>query len=204
MLLKKINLLILIIGFTFHSQVATAQTIIQTNKFFEEEKPILFGGGLLLGGSSNSFQFGVNPELLKSYNKYLDAGIIMNVYYSSFSASLTSNEKIKNFQLVACVFARVLPIEQLFLQLQPEYNRTWTFANNYSNGVKANTSFGATSLLGGIGYGKHDANGMSYFSVMVDLLDAAQSPYRIGQLKAQPIFRAGVGFPIFRAKKKMP
>ena len=111
-------------------------------------------------------------------------------------------EKIKNYQLGAGVFARVWPVEQFFIQIQPEYNRTWTSANNQANGVRASTSFGATSILGGIGYGKHNADGMSYFSVMIDLLNADQSPYKIGQARAQPIIRAGAGFPIFRKKKK--
>jgi len=198
----KIFISLLIICFTLISHLAQAQNIIQTQKILEEEKPILFGGGLLLGGGNNSFQLGLNPELLKSYNKYIDAGIIANIYYSSFSISLGSNEKIKNFQLGAGVFTRIWPVEQFFIQIQPEYNRTWTSANNYSNGVRASTSFGATSILGGIGYGKHNADGMSYFSVMIDLLNANQSPYKIGQASAQPIIRAGAGFPIFRKKKK--
>jgi len=190
--------------FTLLSIAAQAQTTLTTNALLDK-KPILFGGGLLLGGGSNSFQLGLNPELLKSYNKYIDAGVIANIYYSSFNISLSSNEKIKNYQLGAGVFARVWPIEQFFIQIQPEYNHTWTSANNYNNGIKASTSYGATSLLGGIGYGKHNADGMSYFSVLIDLLDAPQSPYRIGQLKAQPILRAGVGFPLrFGLKKKQP
>ena len=193
---------LLILSILIISHTAQAQNIIQTQKVLEEEKPILFGGGLLLGGGNNSFQLGLNPELLKSYNKYIDAGVIANIYYSSFSISQVSNEKIQNFQLGAGVFARVWPIEQFFIQIQPEYNRTWTSANNYSNGVRASTSYGATSILGGIGYGKHNADGMSYFSVMIDLLNADQSPYKIGQARAQPIIRAGAGFPIFRKKKK--
>ena len=193
---------LLILSILIISHTAQAQNIIQTQKVLEEEKPILFGGGLLLGGGNNSFQLGLNPELLKSYNKYIDAGVIANIYYSSFSISQVSNEKIQNFQLGAGVFARVWPIEQFFIQIQPEYNRTWTSANNYSNGVRASTSYGATSILGGIGYGKHNADGMSYFSVMIDLLNADQSPYKIGQASAQPIIRAGAGFPIFRKKKK--
>jgi len=190
--------------FTLLSIAAQAQTTLTTNALLDK-KPILFGGGLLLGGGSNSFQLGLNPELLKSCNKYIDAGVIANIYYSSFNISLSSNEKIKNYQLGAGVFARVWPIEQFFIQIQPEYNHTWTSANNYNNGIKASTSYGATSLLGGIGYGRHNADGMSYFSVLIDLLDAPQSPYRIGQLKAQPILRAGVGFPLrFGLKKKQP
>ena len=193
---------LLILSIIIISQSAQAQNIIQTQKVLEEEKPILFGGGLLLGGGNNSFQLGLNPELLKSYNKYIDAGVIANIYYSSFNIAFGSNEKIRNFQLGAGVFTRIWPVEQFFIQIQPEYNRTWTSANNQANGVRASTSFGATSILGGIGYGKHNADGMSYFSVMIDLLNADQSPYKIGQARAQPIIRAGAGFPIFRKKKK--
>ena len=199
---KKILLSLLILSFTLISHLAQAQNIIQTQKILEEQKPILFGGGLLLGGGNNSFQLGLNPELLKSYNKYIDAGVIANIYYSSFNIAFGSNEKIRNFQLGAGVFTRIWPVEQFFIQIQPEYNRTWTSANNQANGVRASTSYGATSILGGIGYGKHNADGMSYFSVMIDLLNADQSPYKIGQARAQPIIRAGAGFPIFRKKKK--
>jgi hypothetical protein len=199
---NKIFTTLLILSLAFTSHLAQAQNIIQTQKVLEEEKPILFGGGLLLGGGNNSFQLGLNPELLKSYNKYIDAGVIANIYYSSFNIAFGSNEKIRNFQLGAGVFTRIWPVEQFFIQIQPEYNRTWTSANNQANGVRASTSFGATSILGGIGYGKHNADGMSYFSVMIDLLNADQSPYKIGQARAQPIIRAGVGFPIFRKKKK--
>ncbi|MCF8406866.1 MAG: hypothetical protein K9G06_03225 [Chitinophagaceae bacterium] len=199
---NKIFLCFLILSLAFTSHLAKAQNIIQTQKVLEEEKPILFGGGLLLGGGNNSFQLGLNPELLKSYNKYIDAGVIANIYYSSFNIAFGSNEKIRNFQLGAGVFTRIWPVEQFFIQIQPEYNRTWTSANNFDNGVRARTSYGATSILGGIGYGKHNADGMSYFSVMIDLLNADQSPYKIGQSRAQPIIRAGAGFPIFRKKKK--
>ena len=199
---NKIFTILLILSLAFISNLAQAQNIIQTQKVLEEEKPILFGGGLLLGGGNNSFQLGLNPELLKSYNKYIDAGVIANIYYSSFNIALGSNEKIRNFQLGAGVFTRIWPVEQFFIQIQPEYNRTWTSANNQANGVRASTSFGATSILGGIGYGKHNADGMSFFSVMIDLLNADQSPYKIGQARAQPIIRAGLGFPIFRKKKK--
>ena len=199
---NKIFTILVILSLAFISHLAQAQNIIQTQKVLEEEKPILFGGGLLLGGGNNSFQLGLNPELLKSYNKYIDAGVIANIYYSSFNIAFGSNEKIRNFQLGAGVFTRIWPVEQFFIQIQPEYNRTWTSANNQANGVRASTSFGATSILGGIGYGKHNADGMSYFSVMIDLLNADQSPYKIGQARAQPIIRAGAGFPIFRKKKK--
>lgn len=182
---------------------SNAQNTIKTSPLLQEDKPVLFGGGIIIGGSSNSFQFGVNPELLKSYNKYIDLGIAMNLYYASYNATELSNYKSRNYQLGAGAFVRAWPLEQFFVQIQPEYNRTWSREQNYSTGNSANINFGATSILAGIGYGRHDTHGMSYFSVMLDILDAKQSPYRIGQLRAQPIFRAGVGFPIRRSKRKL-
>ena len=122
--MKKINTLtkvIALLGFIFISPFSQAQNVVETHKIFEAEKPMLFGGGLLLAGGSNSFQFGVNPELLKSYNSYLDAGFITNIYYSSYNISFSSNEKIKNFQLGAGAFVRVWPLEQFFIQLQEQF-----------------------------------------------------------------------------------
>ena len=128
-----------------------AQNSVQTITLMQEAKPVLFGGGIIIGGSSNSFQFGINPELLKSYNKYIDLGIAMNLYYASYNASELSNYKSRNYQLGAGAFVRAWPLEQFFVQIQPEYNRTWTREKNYLNGNAANLNFGATSILAGIG-----------------------------------------------------
>ena len=92
--------------------------------------------------------------------------------------------------------------EQFFVQLQPEYNWTFTNAKNISQGTSGSSTVSAPSVLAGLGYGRRNEHGFSYFSIMFDLVNSAQSPYRMGQLRAQPIFRAGVGFPIRFPKKK--
>ena len=183
---------------------ATSQNTIQTNQF-ETPSPLFFGGGIVLGGNSNSFQLGLNPELVKTYNQYIDLGAAINLYYASFkSMDLTGNisSRSNNTQFGVGGFIRVWPIEQFFIQVQPEYNWTFTNAKSYLNGSTGSSSVSAPSLLTGIGYGKRSENGFSYFSIMFDIVNSAQSPYKMGQLTAQPIFRAGVGFPVFRAKKK--
>lgn len=195
-----------IVSFLFFllSLSASAQTTLQTNHF-ETPNPLFFGGGIVLGGSSNSFQLGLNPELVKTYNQYLDMGAAINLYYASFKLiDLTGNinGRSNNTQFGIGGFMRVWPIEQFFFQVQPEYNWTFTNAKSYVNGNTGSSSVSAPSLLTGIGYGKRNENGFSYFSVMFDIVNAAQSPYKMGQLTAQPIFRAGIGFPIFRTKKK--
>ena len=185
---------------------ANAQNIIQTNKI-ENPSPIFFGGGIVLGGGSGSFQFGLNPELVKSINQYIDLGAAMNLYYTSYKsmdATGNINARSNNTQFGLGGFLRAWPIDQFFIQVQPEYNWTFTNAKSYVNGNSGSSNVNAPSVLAGIGYGKRSENGFSYFSIMFDLVNSLQSPYRMGQLTAQPILRAGVGFPIFRGKKKMP
>ncbi len=201
MFLKKIALLLLVIL----SINASAQTVIQTNKIVQEEKPIYLGGGIVLGGGSGSFQLGLNPELIKSYNQYIDLGVAVNLYYSSYKsiASITSeNYKSNNTQIGIGTLVRAWPIDQFFVQVQPEYNWTFTNAKNISQGTSGSSTVSAPSVLAGLGYGKRSEHGFSYFSIMFDLVNSAQSPYRMGQLRAQPIFRAGVGFPIRLPKIK--
>jgi len=193
---------ILVLFFAFIQVAVFSQTTIATNNEIIAPKPILFGGGIVLGGGSGSFQIGLNPELLKSYNQYVDMGVAMNFYYSSFNPIGGYTIKSRNTQFGMGGFARIWPLEQFFLQVQPEYNWTWTNAKDVSTGVSGNSSVSAPSLLTGVGYGHHNELGMTYFSVMYDLINDIASPYRMGQATAQPIFRAGFGFAIHQRKSK--
>jgi len=182
-----------------------AQNTIETTTLLQPEKPIYFGGGIVLGGGTGSFQIGLNPELIKSYNNYIDLGIVSSLYFASFKSTDLStgfDHKSSNTQVGLGGFARIWPVNQLFIQFQPEYNFTWTHDKNISQGTTGNSNVSAPSFLTGIGYGKRNENGFSYFSILFDLINDTKSPYRMGQLKAQPIFRAGFGFPIHFAKKK--
>jgi hypothetical protein len=164
----------------------------------------MIGGGLVLGGGSGSFQIGINPEMVKSYNDYIDLGVISNIFYSSFRTTEISstNEKFRKMQFGLGGFARLWPVNEFFLQVQPEYNWTWAKQVNVVSNSSNKVSVSATSVLAGIGYGKRTENGFSYFSIMLDLINSQQSPYGMGQLRPQPIFRAGFGLPIRITKKK--
>ena len=168
--------------------------------------PLFFGGGIVLGGGSGSFQIGLNPELVKSYNEYIDLGAAVNLYYASYRSTNMDNStlsyKSNNTQFGLGGFVRAWPIKQFFIQMQPEYNWTFSNAKNISQGTTGSSSVSAPSFLAGLGYGNRNENGFSYFSIMFDLINSQQSPYRMGQLTAQPIFRAGFGFPIRFPKTK--
>ncbi|MEY4278769.1 MAG: hypothetical protein RL377_773 [Bacteroidota bacterium] len=186
------------------SLVGMAQNTTVTTLDALNPKPVFIGGGIMLGGGSGYFQLGLNPELVQAYNDYIDLGIAVNLYYANYHTTTISNAdyKLTNLQLGLGSFVRVWPLEQFFLQLQPEYN--WTFSNTkvLAEGLSGNTKVSAPSLLAGIGYGRRFLNGFSYFSVMYDLIDSQQSPYRMGQTSPQPIFRGGFGIPIHFSRKQ--
>ena len=185
--------------------ICAQNTTIQTTKLLEPEKPWMIGGGLVLGGGTGSFQIGLNPELVKSYNDYIDLGLISNIYYSSYRtvASIDGiNAKYHKTQFGVGGFARVWPLNEFFLQIQPEYNWTWAKSTDIVDNISNKASVSATSVLAGVGYGRSTESGFSYSSIMIDIVNSQQSPYGMGQLRPQPIFRAGFGLPIRLAKKK--
>jgi hypothetical protein len=195
-----LSFIILFVALNLNAQITT----IQTTKLMEPERPWMIGGGLVLGGGSGSFQIGINPEMVKSYNDYIDLGVISNIFYSSFRTTEISstNEKFRKMQFGLGGFARLWPVNEFFLQVQPEYNWTWAKQVNVVSNSSNKVSVSATSVLAGIGYGKRTENGFSYFSIMLDLINSQQSPYGMGQLRPQPIFRAGFGLTIRITKKK--
>lgn len=188
--------------FILFSFAAQGQTTITTNKILDK-KPVFVGGGLVLGGGAHSFQMGLNPEIIKSFTPYLDGGLAMNIYYELYNPSDFSDIRSRNFRLGIGAFTRIWPIESFFIQVQPEYNYAWIKQKDTKSGQAGSTNFGAESLLAGVGYGKRSANGISYFSVMIDLLNNPQSQYNSGYNRKEPVFRAGIGFPLrFGPKKK--
>ena len=195
-----LSFIILFVALNLDAQITT----IQTTKIMEPERPWMIGGGLVLGGGSGSFQIGINPEMVKSYNDYIDLGVISNIFYSSFRTTEISstNEKFRKMQFGLGGFARLWPVNEFFLQVQPEYNWTWAKQVNVVSNSSNKVNVSATSVLAGIGYGKRTENGFSYFSIMLDLINSQQSPYGMGQLRPQPIFRAGFGLPVRITKKK--
>lgn len=170
--------------------------------------PLFIGGNLVIGGGSGSFQLGINPEMYKSINDYVDMGAATNLFFQSFNPTINNGLpgiSSRSFQLGVGGFSRIWPLEKFFIQVQPEYNYTWSrFKDRGTEGVNAGASrsirFGAESLLAGIGYGSRSENGMTYFSVMFDLLKNSNSPYRDSYNRAEPIIRAGFAFPI-RSKR---
>jgi len=191
-----------------NSYILRAQEVIKTMPSINDN-PLFIGGNLVIGGGAGSFQLGLNPEIYKRVNDYVDIGAATNLFFQSFNPTISNGLpgiSSRSFQLGAGAFTRIWPIEKFFIQIQPEYNYTWSrFKDRGTEGINAGASrsirFGAESLLAGIGYGSRSENGMTYFSVMIDLLKNQNSPYRDSYNRADPIIRAGFAFPI-RSKRE--
>jgi hypothetical protein len=201
------KLIYLILFALSNSIILKAQEVIKTMPSMNVH-PIFIGGNIVIGGGAGSFQIGLNPEMYKRVNDYVDIGAATNLFFQSFNPTISnglSGTSSRSFQLGVGGFTRIWPIEQFFIQIQPEYNYTWSrFKDRGTESVNAGASrsirFGAESLLAGIGYGTRSENGMTYFSVMIDLLKNPNSPYRDSYNRADPIIRAGFTFPI-RSKR---
>jgi hypothetical protein len=203
----KKKLLLLILFALSNSYMLNAQEVVKTMPSMNVN-PIFIGGNVVIGGGAGSFQLGLNPEMYKRINDYVDIGAATNLFFQSFNPTISNGLQgysSRSFQLGVGGFTRIWPLEKFFIQVQPEYNYTWSrFKDRGTEGVNAGASrsirFGAESLLAGIGYGTRSDNGMTYFSVMIDLLKNPNSPYRDSYNRADPIIRAGFTFSI-RSKR---
>jgi hypothetical protein len=207
----KKKILLLILFALSNSYMLNAQEVVKTMPSMNVN-PIFIGGNVVIGGGAGTFQLGLNPEMYKRINDYVDIGAATNLFFQSFNPTISNGlpgVSSRSFQLGAGAFTRIWPLEKFFIQVQPEYNYTWSrFKDRGTEGVNAGASrsigFGAESLLAGIGYGTRSENGMTYFSVMIDLLKNPNSPYRDGFNRADPIIRAGFAFSLLNTKKKQP
>lgn len=185
-------------------QIVKAQNVVKTTPALIE-RPLFIGGNIVIGGGSGWFQLGLNPELSKRVNQWVDIGGAVNLLYSSSNPNFLSSTRTRSFQFGIGGFTRIWPAERFFLQVQPEYNWNWTnmkdmSTNSETSGASRKIRYGAESILAGIGYGSRSENGMTYFTLMIDLLKNPNSPYRDGYNRADPFVKAGFALPI-RSKR---
>lgn len=181
---------VLVLAFTFFSStiLLAQEEEEEKNGGFKKEN-LFIGTALNLGFSSGLFQIGANPEIGYSITKWLDAGISTNINYTSYRY-IGSSDRWLNYG--GGSFVRIWPFKFMFLSAIPEYN--WiTITTKYTNGSPSfKEKFDAGSVLLGAGYGNRIVgHSYSYFAIMFDAVKNTNSPYRDGENRALPIFRAG-------------
>lgn len=167
---------------------------------------IFIGGSLNLGFGNGSFAIGGVPEIGYSITKWLDAGLAFNLNYQTqridnFSTGSTIG-RIRSFNYGSGVFARIWPVNFLHVFVQPEYNWIKVTSIDEISNQKYSQTYKAESLLVGVGYGSREiGRRLSYITVMIDLAENINSPYRDGYNRAQPIIRTGFGFYLKPSRK---
>jgi len=172
---------------------------------FKQEN-IFLGGSLSLGFGSGQLTIGGSPEIGYSFNQWFDAGLGLNIIYTSIASNTIynpTNTKVRQLNYGGGPFIRVYPIHFLFIQGQFEQN--WTKVKEIQDIYSYKQTVTASSLIAGLGYTQRVVGqGSYYFMIGLDLLKDPHSPYvamnTVGQLVAQPIIRAGINFYLKPAK----
>lgn len=174
---------------------------VDENKGKFKRENVFFGSSLNLSLGNRFFNIGINPELGYSVTKWLDAGVALNINYFSQNANEFSSYRFRNFNYGAGTFLRVWPVNFLHLQVQPEYNWISSSRKEVISGQTDKFNLNAGSLLVGIGYGSRMVGSQySYVTLMIDVLQNINSPYRDQFNDPLPVFRAGFGMYLNRKK----
>ncbi len=169
-------------GFLFLSFVALAQDE-EPKKGFEREKLFIGGNfGLSFGDYSN---INISPQLGYRFNRYLAAGMGINMQSISFTErDFSGNPVRKTSQGVAGLnaFGRIYPMQQIMLQVQPEMNYVWGKQKYFATPTQPSLEFKIDtkiipSLLLGAGVVFPAGRGSFITSVFYDVLNNANSPY---------------------------
>ncbi len=171
-----------------------------------KQQNIFIGGSLNVGLGGGQLTLGGSPEIGYSFNQWLDAGLGLNLIYTSVAANTYYNPtdtKLRQFNYGGGPFIRVYPVNFLFLEGQFEEN--WTRITEKDANYTFKRTVDASSFIAGIGYTQRVVGQGSYYLMIgIDLLRNTYSPYvtenSVGQLVAQPIIRGGFNFYLHPAK----
>ena len=173
-------------------------------KFFKKEN-LFTGGSVGAGFGQGTFSLGVGPYFGYSVNKYIDVAAALNYNYVS-QRDPNSIAKYRQSIIGPSAFVRVFPISQLFAQAQYEYNFIQLKAiygvSGYPDQVE---KYKVPSMLIGGGYasGREGTGSVFYFfSVLFDVADNINSPYRDNYGRKNPIIRTGINIPLFQGRDK--
>lgn len=195
------------------AQPAFAQSQSKIEEEEEEEdqrtfkKENLFVGGTVnLGFGNNVTQLGIGPFIGYSLTNYLDVAFAPNISYISQRDNFVLDDKLRQTIYGPGTFVRLFPVKFLFAQVQYEFNlirNKYIYPESF-NLPDVKDKLDAHSLLVGAGYaGGRDKFNKSfyYISIMWDVADSRNSPYKDNQNRNVPIIRAGYNIALFQGRR---
>jgi hypothetical protein len=169
---KLLTLFIIAMAFI---QCASAQDSGGTGGF---DKSKLFIGGTLGAAFGYATIINVAPMVGYQFTPMFAAGVGLNYSYYNYNDGYSTS---KQTYAGMSIFGRVFPIQQFFIQAQPELNYMWASQTINGGGqnapaIKIN-QFVPSLLLGGGAAIPTGAHGSIMISIMYDVLQNPYSPY---------------------------
>ncbi|MEO8762872.1 MAG: hypothetical protein ABI416_01235 [Ginsengibacter sp.] len=201
--MKKI-ILLLFLPLALHSFAQSGDEKEGEEKGFKKEK-LFTGGSVTAGFSSYSTILGITPQFGYSLTNWADAGITLNLNYTSQRDYEEYGDKLRQTVYGPGAFVRLFPVRFLFASVQYEYNLIHLkyIPATSSNYTPSKNNLHANSLLLGGGYSGGRAPGSNsyyYLSVSWDVLGDKNSPYVDGLGRSNPIIRAGYNIGLFQKR----
>lgn len=199
----------LLVGLLIGTQIVFAQRYSNNeieNRGFKKEN-FFTGGSISLSFFNGAFLAGGNPFFGYSFTKWADLGIVANYTYSSFRGYYNFGDKLRQTIYGGGMFTRLFPVKFLFAQAQAERNwiRSKYIPSPGSGGISEVRSISANSILIGGGYttGRDPYNRSAYgfLSVLFDVGNDVNSPYKNNLGRPIPIIRAGLNVPLFQGSR---
>lgn len=169
--MKKLLLLLMVVSVAV---AAHAQDEEEPKRGFDKEN-LFFGGNFGLSFGSSYTLVNISPQAGYRFNRYVAAGAGINfIYTSSKYFEFRENYGVAGLN----VFGRFYPIEQIFVQVQPEMNYTWG-KQKYVGGAEVTLDGKMVpSLLAGGGVAiPIGRKGAMLIMVQYDVLQQTRSPY---------------------------
>lgn len=185
----------------------------------EEKRPfkenLFTGGNVTVSFFNGTTILGASPILGYKLANWADAGIVTNFIYSGQRDFQEIDDKVRQTVYGGGVFARLYPVNFLFVQGQLEHNFTkLKYIPASSNYLPYKETVDATSFLVGAGYAQgrtKDNNTFYYISVLFDVMKNENSPYvdrvynpSTGRYSVRtiPIIRAGLNIALFQGRRE--
>lgn len=175
---------------------------------------VFVGGSVVMGynttsdnsESGNALVVGVNPEIGYSINNWFDLGIGTNISYTNYRYRVSYDPYRYAYNAINYgigIFGRLYPLNNFFVQAQPEHNWISVSLKNLDNNLKVRSKTSADCFLVGIGYGQRVVGESSFYTlIMFDVNKDINSPYRDSYGTALPVIRTGFTTYLKSSKKK--
>lgn len=161
------------------SLIISQMTIAQESEKTGFDKSKLFFGGTLGLAFGYATAIHVAPIVGYHFSPMFAAGVGLNYSYYSYDYGYA---KSKQTYAGMSLFGRFFPVQQFFIQVQPEINYLWyseeyTSGNNQTTPLYKFNQWVPSFLLGGGTAIPTGPNGAITISVMYDVIQNVYSPY---------------------------